>query len=178
MREKTAIVRSERNSSVRLNPSDRYDVEYGPTYNDASREIDKRVAEGKISNARVIQINRQMEDITFDRSNRKSLRDAFRLYKIRAMLIGLRDGTEAEQAFIKDVSDGKAGKKMARHFRKWSNNLPLPVASHRELLENIVYYAPLNETGTETEATRSAAKKFYDMRHRIEDVYPLGWLCK
>lgn len=49
MREKTAIVRSERNSSVRLNPSDRYDVEYGPTYNDASREIDKRVAEGKIS---------------------------------------------------------------------------------------------------------------------------------
>ena len=178
MREKTAIVRSERNSSVRLNPSDRYDVEYGPTYNDASREIDKRVAEGKISNARVIQINRQTEDITFDRSNRKSLRDAFRLYKIRAMLIGLRDGTEAEQAFVKDVSDGKAGKKMARHFRKWSKDLSLPVASHRELLENIVYYAPLNETGTETETARSAAKKFYDMRHRIEDVYPLGWLCK
>ena len=178
MREKTAIVRSERNSSVRLNTSDRYDVEYGPTYNDASREIDKRVAEGKISNARVIQINRQMEDITFDRSNRKSLRDAFRLYKIRAMLIGLRDGTEAEQAFIKGVSDGKAGKKMARQFRKWGKSLALPVASHKELLENIVYYAPLNEAGTETEDARSAAKKFYDMRHRIEDVYPLGWLCK
>ena len=94
------------------------------------------------------------------------------------MLLGLRDGTEAEQAFIQGVSDGKAGKKMARHFRKWSKNLTLPVASHSELLENIVYYAPLNETGTETEDARSAAKKFYDMRHRIEDVYPLGWLCK
>ncbi len=178
MQEKVAIARNKRSASVRLNPDDRYDIEYEPRLGDANREVEQRVSEGKISDARVFQINRQMEKMNFDRSNRKSLRDAFRLYKIRAMLIGLRDGTEAEQAFVKDVSDGKAGKKMARHFRKWNNNLSLPVASHSELLENIVYYAPLNETGTETETARSSAKKFYDMRHRIEDVYPLGWLCK
>lgn len=46
------------------------------------------------------------------------------------------------------------------------------------MLENIVFYAPLNVSGTENETDEAAAKAFYDKRKQIEEVYPLGWLCK
>lgn len=178
MQEKVAIARNKRGASVRLNPSDRYDIGYEPMLGDANREVEQRVSEGKISDARVFQINRQMEKMNFDRSNGKSVRDAFRLYKICAMLTGLRDGIEAEREFVSEVSGGEVGKKLAKRFTEWSKELSLPVASHKEMLENIVFYAPLNVSGTENEKDQAAAKAFYDKRKQIEEVYPLGWLKK
>lgn len=178
MREKAAIVSKERGASVRLNPSERREIDYEPRLGDTNWRIEQRMAEGKISNARLSQINGQMDMMNFDQSNRKSVSDAFRLYKICAMLTGLRDGTEAEHAFFSEVSGGEAGKKMAKYFTKWSKDLSLPVASHKEMLENIVFYAPLNVSGTENETDEAAAKAFYDKRKQIEEVYPLGWLCK
>lgn len=58
------------------------------------------------------QINSQINKINFsDLSNRKSLNDCVRLSKLCAMLIGLRDGTDAEKEYVSSMSDANVSGK-------------------------------------------------------------------
>lgn len=58
------------------------------------------------------QINSQINKInSSDLSNRKSLNDCVRLSKLCAMLIGLRDGTDAEKEYVSSMSDANVPEK-------------------------------------------------------------------
>ena len=100
-------------------------------------------------------------------------------YGISAMLIGMRDGVEKEKEYIRSLADGvSVGQKLSGRIEKWSGHFDLPICDRTDFLESIVLYAPLNTSEIKSETERAKVKTFYDMRHRIEDVYPLGWLCK
>ena len=113
------------------------------------------------------------------RQDRTADRNTVRLYQLRAMLIGMRDGVEKEKEYIRSLADGvSVGQKLSGRIEKWSGHFDLPICDRTDFLESIVLYAPLNTSGIKSETERAKVKTFYDMRHRIEDVYPLGWLCK
>lgn len=71
------------------------------------------------------------------------------------MLIGLRDGTDAEKEYVSSMSDANvSGKRMAGRIASWSKNTVFPVCDRDELLRCIVFYAPLNETGVKDAAAK------------------------
>ena len=179
LREKAEIVDHASTPGISLNSSDRYDIEREMILGDRNREIDKRIEEGKISNARIIQITNQLENMFKERQEKTANRNMVRLYQLRAMLIGMRDGVEKEKEYIRSLADGvSVGQKLSGRIEKWSGHFDLPICDRPVFLESIVLYAPLNTSGIKSETERAKVKTFYDMRHRIEDVYPLGWLCK
>lgn len=179
LREKAEIVDRASTPSIRLNSSDRYDIEREMILGDRNREIDKRIAEGKISNARIIQITNQLENMFKERQDRTADRNMVRLYQLRAMLVGMRDGIEKEKEYVRGLAEGKSvGSKMSGRMAKWLDNIDLPVCEKDDFLECVTFYAPINKTGIKSETERNKARTFYDVRRKVEEVYPLGWLCK
>mgnify|MGYP001010273921 CR=1 FL=1 len=180
MREKAYRVMSQKSAAIRLNGSDRRDIGGEWNLGEMNSKIEDRVAEGKISDARVTQINNQMHKMNFaSRFNRKSSRDCVRLSKLCAMLIGLRDGTDDEKDYVATVSDRNvSGKKVAERISRWSKNTEFPVCSRNELLECLVFYAPLNETGVKDDAAKAESKNFYERLRRLSKAYPLAWMRK
>lgn len=102
-----------------------------------------------------------------------------RLSKLRAMLIGLRDGTDAEKEYVSSMSGANvSGKRMAGRIANWSKNTVFPVCDRDELLRCIVFYAPLNETGVKDAAAKAESKSFYEHLSQLEKAYPLTWMRK
>lgn len=180
MHEKANRVMSKKSAAIRINDSDRRDIGDEHHLGEVNSEIDDRVAEGKISDARVTQINSQINKInSSDLSNRKSLNDCVKLSKLCAMLIGLRDGTDAEKEYVSSMSDANvSGKRMAGRIANWSKNTVFPVCDRDELLRCIVFYAPLNETGVKNVAAKAESKSFYEHLSQLEKAYPLTWMRK
>jgi len=180
MKEKVNIVKNSKSPGIGLNPSERRELNHEYLLTDANRVINERIDEGKISNARVAQLDGLMHRMLFDeRQNRKTVRHATRLYQLRAMLIGLRDGREAEKRYITQLASGEmTGRKIAKRMAEWSKKTDEPVCDRNQMLEALVLYAPLNVTGEKTEANKTAAEAFYDTRRKLEDIYPLKWLWK
>lgn len=52
------------------------------------------------------------------------------------------------------------------------------MCGHKEALESIVFYAPLNVSGEKDETNRTAARRFYDNLKKMEKAYPLKWMRK
>jgi len=179
LQEKAEIVDDATARGISLNPNERYNIEHEMMLGARNREIDKRIDEGKISNARVIQITKQLNEMERKRQERQTNKNSLKLYQLRAMLIGLRDGHDAEKRYIAQLASGEmTGRKIAKRMAEWSKKTAEPVCDRNRMLEALVLYAPLNVTGEKTEANKTAAEAFYDTRRKLKDVYPLKWLWK
>lgn len=179
LQEKAEIVDRESTPSIRLNSSDRHDIEHEMMLGARNREIDKRIAEGKISNARVVQITNQLENMFKERQDKATDRNTVFLYQLKAMLIGMRDGIDEEKKYIEKMVNGDGvGNKVAERMDKWNNKISLPVCDEKDFIECVVFYAPLNDEGIKSDEARKMAGNFYDRLRQIEKVYPLKWLKK
>ncbi len=179
LQEKAEIVDRESTPSIRLNSSDRHDIEHEMMLGARNREIDKRITEGKISNARVVQITNQLENMFKERQDKATDRNTVFLYQLKAMLIGMCDGIDEEQKYIEKLVNGDGvGNKVAERMDKWNNKISLPVCDEKDFLECVVFYAPLNDEGIKPDDARKIAGNFYDRLRQIEKVYPLKWLKK
>ena len=162
LQEKKDIVDHSRSSGISLNSDDRYNIEREKLLYYRNREIDKRIEEGKISNAQITQINNRLKNLDepfASFSLVKKPKNTFRLLQIRTMLIGMRDGVEAEKAYIAGLTDiNVTGKKISGLIADWSKNLTLPVCSRKELAECLALYAPLMSQERKTMPTVTPPK--------------------
>lgn len=72
--EKAEIIDNTDARGIDLNPNDRYNIEHEMMLGARNREIDKRIDEGKISNARVMQITMELNEMEREIQERQTIR--------------------------------------------------------------------------------------------------------
>ena len=180
MEEKLALVMRPGTGGVALNEEDRHEIAEARTYGGMMRVIDKKVNDGKISNARVLQITRQMEDIKSLYGKEPEMgKDSLNLYGLRALTLYLSQGIEAQRQYMDSLSG--QSKELKKYFEKMSENMrkhEAELSDRAAVIRSLACFAPINEEGDSKEEKKRRAKEFYRYRDAVKETYPLEWLWK
>ena len=164
-----------------MDRSDMKDLLETYTYGGAMRVIDQKVKEGKINNARVQQIDTQLEDIEKKRDPYAHLdnKDVLNLYGLYALTLYLSEGPEAQQQYMDSLS--RENKTLRSYFAKMSKKMKkhqAELADREAVIRSLAFLAPINQEGESKEEQERQAKDFYRYRNAVKDVYPWEWLWK
>lgn len=179
MNEKIYLALASRGNT--MGRSDIKDLMETYTYGDAMRVIDQKVKEGKINNARIQQIDIQMEDMEKSPSCYAHLgnKDMLNLYGLYALTLYLSEGPDAQRQYMDSLS--QQSKKLKSYFKKMSKKMEKHRAelSDREaVIRSLACLAPINPKDETPSERKQKAKDFFRYRDAVKDVYPLEWLWK
>ena len=135
--------------------------------------IDKYISEGKISNARVIQITNELKGLHDRTSVIPNIKEnTVRMYAVNALLEYLYGGTAAQDRYLLSVisGDGKTYAKELEALRATIAKAALTDADRKAVARCIAAYAPVKGVDD--------AKAFYELRKRVYAAYPIEWLGK
>ena len=180
MREKIYIALHERNTSVNLDDADRKEIMEGRTLIGMTRVIDKEIAQGNISNARILQITKELKELEKRAIFRDSMgKDSLNLYGQRALTLYLSQGMDAQRQYMDSLSG--QSKELKKYFSKMSENIrkhEAELSDRAAVIRSLACFAPINEEGDSKEEKKRRAKEFYKYRDAVAAVYPLEWLWK
>ena len=179
MKEKLALTMNPRTGGVQLLESDRHDIEETHTYQDAMRVIDRKIKEGKISNARILQITKQLSEIRRSMNDHRMGKDSLNLYGLRALTLYLSQGMDAQLQYMDSLSG--QSKELKEYFGKMSENMrehKAELSNRTAVIRSLACFAPINEEGDSKEEKKRRANEFYRYRDAVKEVYPLEWLWK
>lgn len=135
--------------------------------------VDKYVREGKISNARVIQITHELEELKHKKPNIPDITaNTVRMYAVNALLEYLYSGTAAQDRYLRSamVGDGKPYAKELEALRSAIASAALTDADRKAVARCIAAFSPIKGVDD--------AKAFYALRKRVWAAYPIAWLGK
>lgn len=178
MREQAAIVSYSRSPSIQLNPDERFDIEREQMLVPRVERINEKVDEGKISNARVVQIRNTIDGMLSEKQRKEFKRNQRKFEPVKALIIRLRDGSDAETAYLESfINDSGTDRKLRSTLQ---NTLTAAEAldkySKENLMRSLAEYAPLNNPARSDSENREAAVEFNSCRDALRKVYPLEWL--
>ena len=178
MQEKAAIAQYKRGDDIKRNPTERAMMEREKLRGPVNEMIDEKIEEGKISNPRIIQINAQLRNMSLRSYTLGLAEKELKMLEIRAMLIGLRDGADAEREYLTAVCENDSvNRKLKRRFKRLLSSLPADASSDREsMVRSLAQYAPLQSGDAAKD--KETAEQFYARRKSIADRYPIEWLWK
>lgn len=178
MREQAAIVSHSRSSSIQLNPDERFDIEREQMLVPRVERINEKVDEGKISNARVVQIRNAIDGMLSEKQRKVYKRSQRKFEPVKALIIRLRDGSEAETTYLESfINDSGTDKKLRSILRKTlTASESLDKYTKENLLRSLAEYAPLNNPAISDGENREAAVESNSCRDALRNVYPLEWL--
>ena len=179
MKEKLALVMKPGTGGVDLREEDRHEIMESYNYNDAMRVIDRKIKEGKINNARILQITKQLSEIRRSMNDHRMGKDSLNLYGLRALTLYLHQGMDAQRRYMDSVSG--QSKELKEYFGKMSKNMQkheAELSDRAAVLHCLACFAPINEEGDSKEEKKRRAKEFYRYRDAVKEVYPLEWLWK
>lgn len=170
-------VRDDRNT--KLNSDDRHDLDRERILESHTKLIKDFARQNKITNATTIQnlneIDKLHEKMLFGECN---MNDTLKLYGIKSMLIGLRDGHETETEYLKNFADRKDIKeKLKSYLKKIERKIGQSgIPDHNSIIRSIIGYAPVTDETKSAAENKSERKTFYKNRKWVEKTYPLRWL--
>ena len=179
MKEKLALVMNPSTGGVQLNKSDQHDIVEAHTYGDVMDVIDRKIKEGKISNARVLQITGQLNELDRVQKIYDMGKDSLNLYGLRALTLYLSQGIEAQRQYMDSLSE--QSKELKKYFAKMSENMQeheAELSDRAAVIRSLACFAPINEEGDSKEEKKRRAKEFYRYRNAVMETYPLEWLWK
>ena len=161
--------------------SDMKDLMETYTYGGAMKVIDQKVKEGKINNARIQQIDTQMEDMEKRRDPyaRLNNKDMLNLYGLYALTLYLSEGMDAQQQYMDSLS--LQSKKLKSYFKKMSKKMEkhrTELSDREAVIRSLACLAPINQKDETPSERKQKAKEFFRYRDAVKDVYPLEWLWK
>jgi len=137
------------------------------------------VKQNKIDDATVVQdlkrLDKLREDMLFGSSNAD---DTLKLYGIKSLLVGLRDGRDAELAYLRSMEGNSAtGTQLKRYMKKiekrlMDNDMPL----HETVVRILAGYAPVFADDTPEAEKKTVWQTLDTARRRLEKTYPLQWM--
>ena len=172
MQEKAMLVH---NNPERLSPDEIADVEREQTLGGRMAVIDKYIGQGKISNARVVQITGEIADIENKPPQIAGIAEnTARLYAVAALLAYLHDGTTAQHEYLQQVmrSATKEMQSLVYQWQKRISDAGLTDADRADVVRCLACYAPRQGESADS------IKRFYELRKRVWAVYPMEWLSK
>lgn len=178
MQEQAAIVSYSRSPSIQLNPDERFDIEREQMLVPRVERINEKVDEGRISNARVVQIRNTIDGMLSEKQRKDFKRNQRKFEPVKALVIRLRDGSEAEVAYLESfINDSGTDKKLRSILRKTlTASEALDKYTKDDLARSLAEYAPLNNPARSDSENRESAVKFNSCRDALRNVYPLEWL--
>lgn len=178
MQEQAAIVSYSRSSGIQLNPDERFDIEREQMLRPRVDRINEKVDEGKISNARVVQIRNIISGMLNEKQKKDFERNERKFEPVKSLIIRLRDGSEAETAYLESfINDpGTDGKLRSTLQKILTDADALDKYTREELMRCLTEYAPLNNPARSDSENRKAAAEFNNCRDALRNVYPLEWL--
>lgn len=139
--------------------------------------IDRYISEGKITSARIMQINHELEEIENRVSEQMTVDEipgiavnTAHMYAVNALLEYLRAGTAAQDRYLRSAIEG-AGKPYAKELEAVRAAIAcaaLTDADRKAVARCIAAYAPIKGVDD--------AKRFYELRKRVWAAYPMEWL--
>lgn len=135
--------------------------------------IDKYVEQGKINNARIVQITHELEELRHKKQDIPNLAaNTVRMYAVNALLEYLYGGTAAQDRYLRSAieGDGKPYAKELEALRSAIASAALTDADRKAVARCIAAFAPIKGVDD--------AKAFYALRKRVWAAYPIAWLGK
>ena len=179
MKEKLALVMRPGTGGVDLREEDRQDIVEAHTYGDIMDVIDRKIKEGKISNARVLQITGQLNELDRVQKIYDMGKDSLNLYGLRALTLYLHQGMDAQRQYMDSLSG--QSKELKEYFSKMSENMrkhEAELSDRAAVIRSLACFAPINEEDDSKEEKKRRAKEFYRYRDAVKETYPLEWLWK
>ena len=178
MQEQAAIVHFSRSQSIRLNSDERFDIEREQMLVPRTELINKKVDEGKISNARVVQIRNTINNMLSEKQRRAFRQGERKFTPVKALIIRLRDGREAETAYLESfIEDPGVDRKLCKTLKKMLADIKtLDKYTKDELMRCLVEFAPLYDPVKSDSENRKVVTKFNLCKDALKTVYPLDWL--
>lgn len=105
--------------------------------------------------------------------------DTLNLYGMKALAIRLRDGSESERAYLESLT--RSGNKQIEAYAqsiidKQQRHAESAESDIHEAVRSLACYAPVKDNNVTTTDNKTAAKRFYNFRKMLFEVYPLEWL--
>lgn len=135
--------------------------------------IDRFIKDGRISNARIVQITNELKELRHKRPAIPNIKEnTVRMYAVNALLEYLYGGTAAQDKYLLSAiaADGQIYAKEIEALRATIAKAALTDADRTAVVRCIAAYAPIKGTDN--------AKAFYELRKRVYAAYPIEWLSK
>lgn len=170
MQEKADIVHG---NPERLSAAEIAEIEHENILRARMAVIDKYIMQGKISNARVLQISGEISNIENKPPHIPGVvPNTARLYALNALVAYLMDGVEAQQKCFKaaEIEESRSVRQEVKNWQKKVVAAGLADGDRVCALRCLACCAPMQGEGDE------AVRRFYDVQRKLYAAYPIEWL--
>lgn len=170
MQEKADIVHG---NPERLSAAEIAEIEHENILRARMTVIDKYIMQGKISNARVLQISGEISNIENKPPHIPGVvPNTARLYALNALVAYLMDGVEAQQKCFKaaEIEESRSVRQEVKNWQKKVVAAGLADGDRVCALRCLACCAPMQGEGDE------AVRRFYDVQRKLYAAYPIEWL--
>lgn len=102
----------------------------------------------------------------------------YKLIAIYSLILGLEEGKNAEDNWLKSLYNGRDVASNAKiQIKKIHTKILNSNITYEQVINEIFSFVPICETGLKKKIARSKVKEFYRHRQSINDVYPIEWLA-
>lgn len=125
-----------------------------------------------------MQIRNAIDGMLSEKQRKEFKRSQRKFEPVKALIIRLRDGSEAETTYLESfINDSGTDKKLRSTLQNsLTASKALDKYTKENLLRSLAEYAPLNNPARSDSENRNAAAEFNNCRDALRNVYPLEWL--
>ena len=126
----------------------------------------------------MVQIRNAIDGMLSEKQRKEFKRSQRKFEPVKALIIRLRDGSEAETTYLESfINDPGTDGKLRSTLRKTlTASEALDKYTEESLLRSLAEYAPLNNPARSDSENREAAVESNSCRDALRNVYPLEWL--
>lgn len=125
-----------------------------------------------------MQIRNAIDGMLSEKQRKEFKRSQRKFEPVKALIIRLRDGSEAETTYLESfINDSGTDKKLRSTLQNsLTASKALDKYTEESLMRSLAEYAPLNNPAISDSENRKAAVEFNSCRDALRNVYPLEWL--